>query len=142
MERLGVENMDDNIIICENCYTENEGTKTYCKKCGSKLYNNNVENGISTDKEPEKEINRNNYEEENSFFESKNNVALIIKVLSILGGIIGFGYGCSLFDSSYTEELGIVYIIVSIVSAIFVYALGEIIQKLQNIEDNTRKVSN
>ena len=84
--------------------------------------------------------NLSNKEEGANFLEGKNKVALIIKVLSILGGIIGFGYGCSLFDSSYTKELGIVYIIVSIVSAVFVYALGEIIQKLQNIEDNTKKI--
>ena len=84
-------------------------------------------------------IGLSNKEEEGNFFENKNKVALIIKALAIIGGISGIAYSCSLFDSSYTEELGIVYIIVSIVSAIFIYGLGEIIQKLENIENNTRK---
>lgn len=31
----------DNVIICENCYEENEASRNTCKNCGSKLYKNN-----------------------------------------------------------------------------------------------------
>lgn len=34
---------ENNIIICENCYEENEETRTNCRNCGAKLYNNNKE---------------------------------------------------------------------------------------------------
>lgn len=131
---------ENNIIICENCYEENEKTRTTCKKCGVKLYNNNAEKQVTIEKKEIKQ-DSNSKEEyvEESYFTGKNIVALVIKVIAIVGATVGFIYGCTLFDSAYTEELGIIYIVVSIISAVFIYALGEIIQKLQNIEDNTRK---
>lgn len=33
-------NNENNVIICENCYEENEGTRKTCKNCGAKLYKN------------------------------------------------------------------------------------------------------
>lgn len=131
---------DNEIIICANCYEENENTRTTCKKCGAKLYNNNAEKQATIEKKEIKQ-DSNSKEEyvEESYFTDKNIVALVIKVIAIVGATVGFIYGCTLFDSAYTEELGIIYIVVSIISAVFIYALGEIIQKLQNIEDNTRK---
>lgn len=37
------------------------------------------------------------------------------------------------------EELYVLPVVVSIISSIFIYALGEIIQLLQNIANNTKK---
>lgn len=34
---------DNEIIICENCYEENEITRTTCKNCGDKLYKENLD---------------------------------------------------------------------------------------------------
>ena len=41
---------DNEIIICANCYEENENTRTTCKKCGAKLYNNNAEKQATIEK--------------------------------------------------------------------------------------------
>ena len=128
---------ENNIIICENCYEENEKTRTTCKKCGVKLYlQEELKNESIREESTENEDIRDKMIDN---FTNTNKVSLVIKVIAIVGAVIGIIYGCTLFDSAYTENLGIVYIIVSIISAVFVYALGEIIQKLQNIEDNTRK---
>ena len=71
-----------------------------------------------------------------------NKVAIVIKVIAVVSCIAGIIYGCTFFDLPSTESIGIIYIVVSVISAVFVYALGEIIQKLQNIEDNTKNASN
>lgn len=130
---------ENNIIICENCYEENEETRTNCRNCGAKLYNNNKEKEEITKKTVNVQRTQEKPIENDEFLVGTNKVALIIKIIAIVGAVAGIIYGCILSDSSYTEELGIVYVVVSIISAVFVYALGEIIQKLQNIEDNTRK---
>lgn len=66
----------------------------------------------------------------------ENRVATIIKVISIIGAIIGVCFGFSQFDSyNDTQVLGITIIVASVVSAIFVYALGEIIQLLEDIKN-------
>lgn len=128
---------ENNIIICENCYEENEKTRTTCKKCGVKLYRQEeLKNESIREERTENEDIRDKMMEH---FTNTNKVALTIKVIAIVGVVLGIIYGCTLFDSAYTEDLGVIYIVVSIISAVFVYALGEIIQKLQNIEDNTRK---
>lgn len=64
-----------------------------------------------------------------------NKIATIIKIISIVVAIAGVCIGISQFESYRTEELGWIYIIVSIVSAVFVYALGEIIQLLEDIKN-------
>lgn len=66
----------------------------------------------------------------------KNSVATIIKGLAILEVVIAIIVGLITI-----EEFGIFVIVGSIISAIFIYALGEIIQKLENIDNNTRKSS-
>lgn len=133
---------ENNIIICYNCYEENENTRTTCKRCGAKLYNNNAEKNIEKQEKVENEaIRKESTDNEDirdkmmEHFTNVNKVALIIKIVAIVGVIVGAGYGCTLFDSAYTEEIGIVYIIVSIISAVFIYALGEIIQLLEDIKN-------
>ena len=129
MEAMGIE-----VKQCKECcrdiskeeYDKNKG---YCKNCYEEKEN------IKSEK-----AKYNNTQKETKFITPTNNkVAIIIKTIAVIVGVAGIIYGCTMFDSSYTEEIGVVYIIVSIISAVFVYALGEIIQKLQNIEDNTRK---
>ena len=63
--------------------------------------------------------------------QSKNKVASIIKTLAIIVGILGSISGC------FVEDLAIVFIIVSIISAIFIYAIGEGLTLLQEIANNT-----
>ena len=41
LKAMGIKN--DNVIICENCYEENEATRTTCKNCGAKLYKRGIE---------------------------------------------------------------------------------------------------
>lgn len=60
----------------------------------------------------------------------KNNVANIIKALAIVEVIIAIVVGLITI-----EEFGIFVIVGSIISAIFIYALGEIIQLLEDIKN-------
>lgn len=55
--------------------------------------------------------------------------------MSIISAIVGICIGIGQFDSYRTEELGWTYIIGSIILAVFVYALGEIIQLLEDIKN-------
>lgn len=133
LEAMGI-NADSNIIICENCYQENESTRTTCMKCGSKLYNNENEKHIDTKKSTSK--NTQNYQDEEVHtYKRTNKVAIIIKIIAIVGAVIGIIAGCIMTDDYYTKTLGITYIIVSVISAVFVYALGEIIQLLEDIKN-------
>lgn len=132
-----MEGKENNIIICENCYEENEATRKTCKNCGEKLYKNR-----NMKSEP---ITENNTNEENddyieNGYQKENKVALAIKVISIVGAVIGVIASCSMFALSYTEGIAIIGIIASVIGGVFSYALGEIIQKLQNIENNTKKI--
>lgn len=76
-----------------------------------------------------KEEIKNNHHEK----ESKNSVASIIRTLAIIVGILGSVSGF------FVEDFTIVFIIVSIISAIFIYAIGEGLALLQKIADNTSK---
>ena len=132
-----MEDNEDNIIICEKCYEENEATRKTCKNCGAQLYKNrNSKTGKITEDTVSKE--NDDYTENNSYVK-QNKVALVIKVIAVVGAIVGIIVSCRMFEASYTEDMAIIGIIASIIGGIFSYALGEIIQKLQNIEDNTMK---
>lgn len=61
---------------------------------------------------------------------NKNSVASIVKGLAILETIIGIIIGFITI-----EEFGIPVIVASVISAIFIYALGEIIQLLEDIKN-------
>lgn len=69
----------------------------------------------------------------------ENTVAKIVKIIAILEGIVGVISGFYSIDNLNFDEWGFAIIIVSVVSAVFIYAIGEIIQKLENIDNNTRK---
>ena len=130
LKAMGIKS--DNVIICENCYEENEATRTTCKNCGAKLYRGGLGGKVQSRATEQKNDYSGNY------YKKDNTVALAIKIISIVASVIGVIASLTLFGSSYTEDLAIIYLIVSIVGGIFSYALGEIIQKLQNIEDNTK----
>ncbi len=65
----------------------------------------------------------------NSKSSNKNSVASIIKGLSILEIICGVIIGLMMID-----EFGIAIIVATMISGIFIYALGEIIQLLEDIK--------
>ena len=64
-----------------------------------------------------------------------NKVATIIKALSIVAGVIGVVFGLYAIDGLNMDEGAVIIIIASIISAIFTYALGEIIQLLEDIKN-------
>lgn len=64
-----------------------------------------------------------------------NKVATIIKALSIVAGVIGVVFGLYAIDGLNMDEGALIIIIASIISAIFTYALGEIIQLLEDIKN-------
>lgn len=72
--------------------------------------------------------------EQSSNEENENRVAITIKLISIINAIIGICIGINQIND-YETELGWTYIIGSIILAIFVYSLGEIIQLLEDIKN-------
>ena len=68
----------------------------------------------------------------------ENNVASFMKFFSIIFVIVGVFASLVLFNMD-VEELYVLPVVVSIISSIFIYDLGEIIQLLQNIANNTKK---
>ena len=127
LKAMGIKN--DDVIICENCYEENETTRTTCKNCGAKLYRGGLE------EKGQNRVKGQNNDYSGNYYRKGNKVALIIKVISVIASIIGIIASLTLFGSSYTEDLAIIYLIVSIVGGIFSYALGEIIQLLEDIKN-------
>jgi hypothetical protein len=71
--------------------------------------------------------------------EKTNTVSKIIKTIALIWGIIGIIYGFYLIDRS---DFAIAIIISSFISSIFTFGLGEIIQLLQNIDNNTKRSTN
>ena len=66
---------------------------------------------------------------------SSNTVAVIMWVYGIVNAVVGIIFGCSMYDTY--EGLSILFIAVTIVFSFGIYAVGEIIQLLQDIKDNT-----
>lgn len=146
---------ENNGIICENCYEENEITRNTCKNCGEKLYKNNIEKNIKeniNEKTFDKVKETSNYKEKYYYTTQNNNkTATALKFIGYLEIICGFILGIVLgnvfeiergYYYSYKEfntGLCVGCIVAGIITGIFILGFGEIIQKLQNIEDNTRK---
>lgn len=126
LEAIGIKKFQ-----CKECcrdITEEEYKmyKGYCKNCYGER--KNIARG--------KEIYNN--EESESEDNGKNTVASIIKGIAVIFAIAGVIVGLVSIDSLNSGVMAVVIIIASIISSVFIYALGEIIQKLQNIEDNTK----
>lgn len=64
-----------------------------------------------------------------------NKIATIIKALSIVEVVIGVIFGLYAIDGLNMDEGAVIIIIASIISAVFIYALGEIIQLLEDIKN-------
>lgn len=64
-----------------------------------------------------------------------NKIATIIKALSIVEVVIGVIFGIYAIDGLNMDEGAVIIIIASIISAIFIYGLGEIIQLLEDIKN-------
>lgn len=85
-----------------------------------------------------KEISKEEYNENNGYCDecrpNKHNItAKIIKAMAILGGILGAIAGLVLLSDD--EKIGMLYLIISVISAIFINGFGEIIQLLEDIKN-------
>ena len=131
----GKEEIED-IIVCEKCFEENEITRKKCKKCGAKLIGNSEIDEIEEDDEEEEDI-----------YYTKNSTAVAVKLIGkieiacaiIAGLILGGAYKTGFKGTDYNVGLMIGIIVGRIIIGTFILGFGEIIQKLQNIEDNTNR---
>ena len=69
--------------------------------------------------------------EENYYYQG-NNVADVIKALSIVDLILFVILACM--------EEKFIFVVIGIISGIFIYALGEIIELIDNMKENTEHV--
>lgn len=124
------------LIQCKECcrdITEEEYKRNggYCNSCYKDK--SNIE---SKRNQYNHSNNSNNVNYSNNENDSRTNtVAKTIKILSVLGAIIGIIYAIILGQSVYTEGLVFPVIIISVISAIFVFGFGEIIQLLEDIKN-------
>lgn len=112
--------------ISEEEYRKYEG---YCKNCYEErrdIERRKIEYNNEEQEDDEEEFEEN----------GKNVVATIVKVIALISAIAGIILGVYLIEEM--EIMAVTIIISSIISSVFVYALGEIIQKLENIERNTK----
>ena len=136
LRAMGIET-DNNIIICEKCYEENEASRTTCKNCGATLYKNKA---IRNSKSEDRNYNyKENYNV--SVDDAENNkMASILKVIAIIEIICGFIVGGILGDTfeigyDYNWGLCIGIIVASFINGIFIMGFAEVIQLLQDIKD-------
>ncbi len=76
--------------------------------------------------------------EEKEEYYTTNNVSGIIKIISILELIVGIII--CIVCSQYLEIYTIVGIVISIISAVFIYAIGELIGIMHDIRTNTEHI--
>lgn len=135
-------NNEDNVIICENCYEENEITRTTCKNCGAKLYRNrNMKSNEDREYEREQKSNIENemFQTETIYVEN-NKIAVTLRVVAIIEIIGGFILGVILgntFEIGYDFNWGLFVgtVIAGFISGIFILGFAEVIQLLQDIKD-------
>lgn len=125
LEAMGIK-----VMQCKECCKdipeeEYNSHKGYCKNCYKDRYT--IENNK---KQYNQDItNSTNYEKE----KTTNTVAKIIKVLAIINAIASIILG--LVNIENFELYAILFIVVGIISSVFVYSLGEIIQLLEDIKN-------
>ncbi len=118
------------VVKCKECFrdiSEEEYTKYkgYCKNC----YEKRKQEYTSKNRDVNEDFDGN----------GKNIVATVVKGIAIISAIVGLIVGLISIDELNSEIMAVSIIIISIISAVFLYALGEIIQKLENIEKNIIK---
>lgn len=136
LKAMGIKS--DNVIICENCYEENEASRNTCKNCGSKLYKNN-----SSKNEEQKNSYNERYNTNISYAEN-NKMAKILRVVAIIEIVCGFIVGAILGDTfeigyDYNWGLCIGIIVASFINGIFILGFAEVIQLLQDIKSKIKK---
>lgn len=148
LRAMGIET-GNNIIICENCYEENEATRVTCTSCGAKLYKNSNEKDIKEDTNVNKKMPNTNKATNNFkagyYYSNRNNnkTAIAVQIIGWLEIICGFILGIVLgntFETGYyyrefNTGLCIGSIVGSIIIGVFILGFGEIIQLLQDIKD-------
>lgn len=83
---------DDKVIICSNCYEENERGKKHCCKCGKLLCYDNIEGfEVSGDNEENPIQETNNIENQILDEETNDQIYNVTQIISIIGvlGVIG-----------------------------------------------------
>lgn len=136
---------ENNIIICEKCYEENEATRSTCKNSGAKLYKGNIEKGTSKNKEHKREMEKNVLEDEVNVLEDEeyyttNNVASIIKGLAVSIAVIGIIASIILGISMENFFIALLGSIISILSVLLLYAVGEVIEILHDSRTNLEHI--
>lgn len=137
-----MDSSNDNVIICENCYEENEPTRKICKNCGAKLYRNrNMKSNEDKYNEYEykSNIEKEMFEAETTYVED-NKIAVILRVVAIIEIIGGFILGVILgntYEIVYDFNWGLFVgtVIAGFISGIFILGFAEVIQLLQDIKD-------
>lgn len=128
---------ENNIIICENCYEENESTRTTCKSCGAKLYKSGLKKETSKSGNCEKNIEKDITNEE---YYTTNNVASIIKGLAVSIAVIGIIASIILGISMENFFIALLGSIISILSVLLLYAVGEVIEILHDSRTNLEHI--
>jgi len=132
------QNSGGNFVICRKCGAEINSSERFCGECGT-LRNTNSPYQQQSD-------NTNIPIWNWRYWEGKNKVAIAIKMIAIIAGIIVvfiglyFGYeGSSGWMGGRIFNWPIILIIWGgdFIVCLFIYALGEIIGLLQKIANNT-----
>lgn len=129
---------ENNIIICEHCYEENETTRNTCKSCGAKLYkgketkdNRQSEEYLG---EERTNISTNDIEIENPVAQKFSLVVNVIKVIGYVSAII---LACYLWSESenflFGGGVGISIAIATWLSILIFEAIAEGLNLLQEI---------
>lgn len=76
--------------------------------------------------------------EEKEEYYTTNNVASIIKIISILNLILGIII--CIVNAKYWENYTLIVIVVLVISSIFTYAIGEFIEIVHDIRTNSEHI--
>lgn len=133
---------ENNIIICENCYEENQANSTTCKNCGAKLYHNEETKESSEKNNVSKNENNVDNEYINTDETSTNKVAfkflIVVNIMKILGygaSIIGFIAFMVQDEGGFAFLTLIVGAITTWLSTLLFEAIAEGLQLLEDIKN-------
>lgn len=120
---------------------KNKEINENCSKCNKKISTDEyVSNGgLCKECMNKKEENEGSIDFSCSIEDkTKNKTAKLIKIIAVLEIIIGFLIGL-VFIENLSGAMACIIMGTCVISGIFIYAFGEIIQLLQNIANNTKK---
>ena len=125
LEAMGIKAMQCKECCKDISEDEYNSQKGYCKSCYQDRYN--IENKKRQYNQGATQTT--NYGEE----KTTNTVAKIIKIIAILEAISGIILGLMYIED--LEVMAVVIMVVGIISAVFIYAIGEIIQLMEDIKN-------